>query len=298
MVDRIPRRAWFRFEPAQGGPARLGLLHEGCWHDLGVVLGAQAEQPLACLAQGWLQGKGLNALIQRLGPESRMERPGAFLLPIPQPSKVLCLGKNYAAHAREFGVEPPKEPLFFNKLPECLRADGAEIPLPKDLGRIDHEGELVLVIGKEGRNIPEQEAASFLAGWTIGNDITARDLQKKDRERGWPWVRAKSIDAFGPVGPWVLPFEDLFEKEIPLDATPDLGIQVRVDGELRQDSRTSLLVHRVHKVLAELSRYTTLRPGDLVFTGTPEGVSPLQPGMKVEVEIEGIGVLSNRMTEG
>jgi len=295
MRGPLPKRAWFRFQAHRPPLLRIGYLLEGEWHDLGSVLGDEAQDPIACLREGKLWGSGLQDLQKKLGPQTRMECPAAFLLPIPQPSKVLCLGKNYAAHAREFGAEPPKEPMFFNKLPECLIADGAEVPLPQDLGRIDHEGELVLIIGKKGHRIPEEEAGGHIAGWTIGNDLTARSLQKKDRERAWPWVRAKSINGFGPLGPWVVPFEDLFEGQPPEDATPDLEIQVRVDGQIRQISRTSLLVHRVHRILAELSRYTTLRPGDLIFTGTPEGVSPLEPGMVVEVEIERIGILRNPM---
>ena len=297
-MERLqPRRAWFRFQNAPDKTPRLGYLIEDAWHDLEPVLGKCSKDPIAVLNRGLFCGQKLKDLEQRLGPQTRMDRPEAFLLPVPHPSKILCLGKNYAAHAREFGAEPPKEPMFFNKLPECLVADGTEVPLPQDVGRIDHEGELVLVIGKTGHRIAEEQAAAYIAGWTIGNDITARSLQKQDRERGWPWVRAKSIDGFGPVGPWVVPFEDLFEGEPPLDATPDLRIEVRVDGQVHQASRTSLLVHRVHRVLAELSRYTTLRPGDLIFTGTPEGVSPLEPGMRVEVQIEKIGLLRNTMRE-
>jgi 2-keto-4-pentenoate hydratase/2-oxohepta-3-ene-1,7-dioic acid hydratase in catechol pathway len=292
----LPNRAWFRFQASPSEPKQLGLLLSGVWHRLEPVLGNLAFDPIACLAKEKLWGRGLDSLTKELGPHTMMERPQSFLLPIPHPSKILCLGKNYAAHAREFGTEAPKEPMFFNKLPECLMAEKGTIQLPHDLGRIDHEGELVFVIGKPGHCIPEKEAHHHIAGWTIGNDITARDLQKKDRERGWPWVRAKSIDGFGPVGPWVVPFEDLFDGTAPQDATPDLAIAVRVNGETHQESRTSLLVHRIHRVLAELSRYTTLRPGDLIFTGTPEGVSPLEPGMQVEVEIEKIGVLRNTIS--
>ncbi len=297
MEKHRPRRAWFRFQDAPDKPPRLGFLFEDTWHDLEPVLAELARDPIEGLRQGFLWGEGLKTLEQKLGPKTRIERPESFLLPVPNPSKILCLGKNYAAHAREFGAEPPKEPMFFNKLPECLVADGTAVPLPQDLGRIDHEGELVLIMGKKGHKISEAQAAGHIAGWTIGNDITARTLQKKDRERGWPWVRAKSIDGFGPVGPWVVPFEDVFDGDPPLDATPDLGLEVRVDGQVRQSSRTSLLVHRVHRVLSELSRYTTLRPGDLIFTGTPEGVSPLKPGMQVQVEIEKVGVLRNTMRE-
>ncbi|GEM_PF-226068 len=295
----LPRLAWYhRAGPDPKRPGPLGCLLEGRFHDLEGILGDLAYDARACLAEGCLRASKLEELA-RLSGEGSPEPPAeGFGLPIPEPGKVLCLGKNYAAHAAEFGAEPPKEPMWFNKLPEALIPAGRPIPLPPSLGRVDHEGELVLVLGASGKDLDEEEAVALVAGLTIGNDVTARDMQQRDRERGHPWVRCKSFDGFGPVGPWVVPFEEFFGADgPPADGTPDLEIEVRVDGEVRQHSRTGSMLHRIAQAVAWFSRHTTLRPGDLCFTGTPEGVSPLNPGSCVEVSIEGIGTLANPVVE-
>ena len=292
MASELPRRAWFRIgRDERGRPGPIGILFDGEWHTLEHVLGDGAFDVEARIRDATLSGDGLDALAAKLSRKSRLSDRPRFGVPIERPSKILCLGKNYHAHAAEFGSEAPAEPMFFNKLPECLIADGESVQIPEGVGRVDHEAELCLVIGGDAKAIDAAVARTLPIGATLIDDVTARHLQGKDRERGFPWLRCKSFDTFGPIGPWVVPFEDLFDGEIPDDATPDLAIEARVDGETKQASRTGLMVQRIAPVLAYLSRHTTLRAGDLLATGTPEGVSPLRAGQRVEISCERVGVL-------
>jgi 2-keto-4-pentenoate hydratase/2-oxohepta-3-ene-1,7-dioic acid hydratase in catechol pathway len=198
----------------------------------------------------------------------------------PQASKIVAVGKNYREHAAEFGsVAPEDEPLLFLKAPSALIHDGAPIVMPPESQRVDYEGELALVIGRRIKNWPQERWLSALAGVCCANDVTARDLQKKDRQ----FARSKSFDTFCPVGPAIVPG---------LDAS-DLGIVTRVNGAVRQSARTSEMVFSPAFLVAYISRMMTLLPGDLILTGTPAGVGPLAPGDAVEVEIERIGVLRN-----
>ena len=200
----------------------------------------------------------------------------------PPASKIVAVGKNYREHAAEFGsVAPEDEPMLFLKAPSALIRDGEEIVLPPESQRVDYEGELALVIGRRIKNWPEEEWLSALAGVCCANDVTARDLQKKDRQ----FARSKSFDTFCPVGPAIVPG---------LDAS-DLAIETRVNGAVRQSARTSDMVFSPAFLVAYVSRMMTLLPGDLILTGTPAGVGPLSPGDLVEVEIERVGVLRNRV---
>lgn len=292
----LPPRAWFRIaseDPHRPGP--LGMLHEGEWHDLSPLLGDGAFDSEARLADGTLCGAGLTELVGRLGKDTRLAERPAFGLPVPRPGKILCLGKNYHAHAAEFGGTAPKEPMFFNKLPECLLPACGSVALPGGVGRVDHEAELCLVLGRSGKDLDPDAAPGMVSGATLIDDVTARHIQGEDRKKGHPWVRAKSFDGFGPTGPWVVPFEDLFDDGVvAANGTPDLEIRCFVDGEEKQSSQTGLMVHDVAHMIAHLSRHTTLRPGDLIATGTPEGVSPLHSGCEVEVRCERIGSLFHR----
>lgn len=296
-MSPLPPRAWYRIAgPGPHEPGPLGMLHEGEWHDLSPLLGTRAFDSEARLADGTLSAAGLADLAARLGSHTRLAERPAFGLPIPRPGKILCLGKNYHAHAAEFGAEAPKQPMFFNKLPECLLPACGTVRLPQDVGRVDHEAELCLVLGRSGKDLTIAEAPGLVLGATLIDDVTARHMQGEDRKKGHPWVRAKSFDGFGPLGPWVVPFEDLFaDGVVPATGTPDLAIECYVDGEQKQASRTSLMVHDVAHMLAHLSRHTTLRPGDLIATGTPEGVSPLHAGSEVEIRCERIGSLFHRV---
>lgn len=195
------------------------------------------------------------------------------------PGKIICLGRNYAEHAKEQGAEVPETPLLFLKPPSSLIADGEVIQLPVQSQQVEHEAELVVVIGKKGKWIPIEQAQKYIFGYTIGNDVTARDLQYKDGQ----WTRAKGFDTFCPLGPWI---------ETDLDPSDTL-ITCRVNSELRQMASTSEMVFTVPQIVAYVSSIMTLFPGDVILTGTPAGIGPLEAGDEVEVEIEGIGTLKN-----
>jgi 2-keto-4-pentenoate hydratase/2-oxohepta-3-ene-1,7-dioic acid hydratase in catechol pathway len=201
----------------------------------------------------------------------------------PRPSKIVAVGRNYREHAKELGnVAPEEEPLLFLKAPSALVVDGGDILLPPESARVDYEGELALVIGKTIKRWPQERWLDALAGVCCANDVTARDLQKKDGQ----WARAKSFDTFCPIGPEIV---------AGLDAS-DLSIQTRVNGAVKQSSRTSEMVFPPAFLVAYVSRMMTLFPGDLILTGTPAGIGPLASGDVVEVEIEEIGVLKNRVS--
>ena len=195
------------------------------------------------------------------------------------PSKVVCLGKNYAAHAAEFGGEVPEEPLVFLKPSTSVAGPGDPIPLLPISNRVDYEGELAVVIGRIARNVRAEEAFRYILGYTCGNDVTLRDLQKKDEQ----WARAKGFDGSCPLGPWV---------ETELDPI-DVHLETRLNGEVRQSASTSDMVFGVATIIEFVTEFMTLLPGDVIMTGTPEGVGKLEPGDKVEIEIDGIGVLMN-----
>jgi 2-keto-4-pentenoate hydratase/2-oxohepta-3-ene-1,7-dioic acid hydratase in catechol pathway len=194
-----------------------------------------------------------------------------------EPTKILCVGRNYAAHAKELGNELPAEPLLFLKPPSALLDPGGAIVLPPESARVEHEAELGVVIGRRMRNVGKEDALSHVFGYTCVGDITARDLQKKDGQ----WARAKGFDTFCPVGPWI-------ETELDPGRLP---VRCRVNGEVRQDGVTSSMIFDVPTLLAYASRMMTLEPGDLIVTGTPEGVGPLAAGDQLEIEVGGVGVL-------
>jgi 2-keto-4-pentenoate hydratase/2-oxohepta-3-ene-1,7-dioic acid hydratase in catechol pathway len=195
------------------------------------------------------------------------------------PGKIIAIGRNYVEHARERDVEVPELPLIFLKPPSSVIGPGGTILLPPQSQRIDHEGELAVVIGKAGRWIQPEEALQHVLGYTAANDITARDLQQKDGQ----WTRGKGFDTFCPLGPWI---------ETDLDPS-DLRVTCRVNDEMRQMGSTREMVFSVQKLIAFISSVMTLQPGDVILTGTPAGIGPLRSGDSVEVEIEGIGALRN-----
>ncbi len=213
-------------------------------------------------------------------PERIPVREVRFLSPA-RPSKIIALGLNYRDHAAELGMALPKEPLLFLKPPSAVIGPEDEIVLPPQSKRVDYEAELAVVIGRKAKNVPPEEALDYVLGYTCFNDVTARDLQKKDGQ----WTRAKSFDTFAPFGPWI---------ETELDPS-NLKIEARVNGEIRQKSSTQELVFSVPEIISFVSQIMTLLPGDVIATGTPPGVGPLAPGDVVEIEVEGIGVLRNRV---
>lgn len=195
-----------------------------------------------------------------------------------RPTKAVCVGRNYHAHAAELGHEVPTEPLIFMKPASSLQEPGGAILRPTGYDRVDHEGELAIVIGKRAKNIKAADATDYVLGYTCANDITVRDLQTKG-----PWLRAKGMDSFLPIGPRIV-----------TDLDPgDVSIAVRVNGETRQEGCTSQFIFSIPEVLEFITRDITLEEHDLVLTGTPAGVGNLAPGDVVEVEVEGIGILQN-----
>jgi 2-keto-4-pentenoate hydratase/2-oxohepta-3-ene-1,7-dioic acid hydratase in catechol pathway len=200
------------------------------------------------------------------------------------PSKVVAIGKNYLEHAEEMGGPVPEEPIIFLKPSTSVIGPEDPIPYPRISERVDHEGELAIVIGRLARRVKAEEAGKFILGYTCGNDVTARDLQLKDGQ----WSRAKGFDGFCPLGPWV---------ETQLDPT-DVEVLCRVNGDVRQNARTSQLAFGPATLVEFITQVMTLLPGDVILTGTPAGVSPVQPGDEIEVDIEGIGVLANGVVQG
>ncbi|WP_322799263.1 fumarylacetoacetate hydrolase family protein [Thermoflexus sp.] len=198
------------------------------------------------------------------------------------PSKIVAVGRNYVEHAREQEAEVPPEPLIFLKPPSAVIGPGSPIRLPPQSRQVEHEAELAVVIGRRGKNIPEHEAWAYVLGVTCGNDVTARDLQRRDGQ----WTRSKGFDTFCPLGPWIV--THLSPEEI-----CNAEIICRVNGEVRQWANTREMVFSVPTLIAYISSVMTLEPGDVILTGTPAGVGPLRPGDWVEVEIQGIGVLKN-----
>ena len=213
----------------------------------------------------------------RLGSFETTWSPADLRIPV-RPSKIVCIGRNYAAHAKELGNEVPKEPLLFLKAPSALVGPGGAIVLPKESERVEHEAELAVVIGRRVKRVAKEEALGAVFGFTCACDVTARDLQKKDGQ----WSRAKGFDTFCPIGPWI---------ETELDPS-DLRVTLSIDGTTKQDGRTSSMIFDVASVIAYVSNAMTLEPGDVLLTGTPEGVGPLAAGQHVVIAIEGIGELA------
>jgi len=240
---------------------------------------AQGPEGLARAAEALAKGDPLPAEQLQLLP------------PIPSPEKIICVGLNYADHARESGSQPPAEPVLFNKFPTAICAHGQPIVLPRLSREVDYEAELVVVIGTGGRQIPKARAKQHVAAYCCGNDVSARDWQL--RKPGGQWLLGKSFDTFAPVGPVLITADEIADPG-------NLRIQLRLNGQVMQDSSTAQLIFSVEELVSYVSGVCTLSPGDLIFTGTPSGVGftrkpPvfLKPGDIVEVEIEKIGVLSN-----
>ena len=216
----------------------------------------------------------------------RKELDGVRLLaPVIPRSKVVAVGRNYAAHAAELGNEVPATPLTFFKPNTSVIGPGDPIVHPRASREVSFEGELAVVIGRICKEVPESRAAEVIFGYTVANDVTARDLQKSDGQ----WARAKGYDTFCPLGPWITTHQSL-------DEVADLAIRTTLDGEERQHGRTRDMVHTIPALIAYITSFTTLLPGDVILTGTPEGVGSMRPGQEVSIEIEGIGTLTNTVT--
>ncbi|MEM8679510.1 MAG: fumarylacetoacetate hydrolase family protein [Planctomycetota bacterium] len=212
---------------------------------------------------------------------------------IPDASKLICVGRNYAEHAREQGAEVPQEPLIFAKAPSALHPHQGEIQLPKPSDQVDYEAELVVVIGRRAWQVPQAEALDYVAGYCCGNDVTARDWQKQ--KPGQQWLLGKSFDTFAPLGPWLVSSREVVDPG-------SLQVQMQLNGRVVQNGHTSQMMFPVDFLIAYLTQVMTLEVGDLIFTGTPAGVGVaqdpprfLQPGDHLAVEIDGVGRLENRV---
>jgi 2-keto-4-pentenoate hydratase/2-oxohepta-3-ene-1,7-dioic acid hydratase in catechol pathway len=205
-----------------------------------------------------------------------------LLAPVIPRSKIVAVGRNYAAHAAEMGDEVPKTPLTFFKPNTSVIGPGEPIMYPTASREVSFEGELALVIGRICKEVPVSRVPEVIFGYTVANDVTARDLQRSDGQ----WARAKGYDTFCPLGPWITTHQRLEEAAA-------LAIRTTLDGELRQDGNTKDMILTIPELVAYISSYTTLLPGDVILTGTPSGVGPMLPGQEVSVEIEGIGTLTN-----
>ena len=259
------------------------------------VNAADPEMPTTVRGLLKLGGQGQQKAWKSLARGSVRHDPSRVRLmaPVPDPQKIICIGLNYRDHAAESGVPVPAEPILFSKYPTSLIGDGETIILPSVSQEVDYEAELVVVIGRTGRHIPRERAFEYVGGYAVGHDVSARDWQLN--KPGKQWMAGKTFDTFAPVGP-VLVTPDEIENP------HELGIRLRLNGQLMQESSTSQLIFGVDELIAYLSQVFTLEPGDMIFTGTPPGVGMarkppvwLKPGDTVEVEIDHLGTLRNKV---
>jgi 2-keto-4-pentenoate hydratase/2-oxohepta-3-ene-1,7-dioic acid hydratase in catechol pathway len=222
------------------------------------------------------------AMSVKLTGERRGMNDVRLLAPVIPRSKIVAVGRNYAAHAAEMSEEVPKTPLTFFKPNTSVIGPGEPIIYPAASREVSYEGELAVVIGRICKEVPTSRVPEVIFGYTVANDVTARDLQKTDGQ----WARAKGYDTFCPLGPWITTHQEL-------DEVASLAIRTSLDGELRQDGNTKDLIFTIPEIVAYISSYTTLLPGDVILTGTPSGVGPMLPGQVVSIDIEGIGTLTN-----
>ncbi|MDK9698605.1 MAG: fumarylacetoacetate hydrolase family protein [bacterium] len=283
-----------------GHQRRIGILHDNLVYDLRdlfVALAKQRDWPVLPVfdfadffdAPTYANFDTLQAayeLSQSQGVTTYELDRVKLLAPFAKGAKMIAIGRNYGAHARELGNELPTEPMYFAKLASCVIAPGEPIVLPPESNRVDHEGELAVVLGKrlsKPKLLDEALAAVF--GYTCANDVTARDIQKAAAAKGQPWTRGKNYDTFCPIGPCIVTADSY-------DASA-VDVRCRVNGEIKQDGNTRDFIFSVGTLLHYVSQHITLEPGDVLLTGTPEGVSPLSNGDIVEVSINGIGSLTN-----
>ena len=273
----------------RGGESRIGVQQPGGIVDLNELDPKLPKNMRQFLALADWERRAEKAVA---GASARLVTDARLLAPVTDPQKVLCVGLNYADHARESGAAIPGEPVLFSKFPSALIGPGDTILLPSKLTQeVDYEAELVFVIGKRGRNVPKAQAFDYVAGYTCGHDVSARDWQLG--KPGGQWMLGKTFDTFAPLGPALVTRDEVRDPH-------NLPIRLRRNGEVLQDSNTKQFIFKIDELVAYISQVMTLEPGDLVFTGTPPGVGfarkpPvfLRDGDVTDVEIEGVGVLSN-----
>jgi 2-keto-4-pentenoate hydratase/2-oxohepta-3-ene-1,7-dioic acid hydratase in catechol pathway len=271
------------------GKIRVAAARDGRYVDLNQAdssLPASMKELLALGPDGVRQAEAAVLHGEPFDPQSVRT-----LAPVPDPQKIICVGLNYADHAKETGATVGDEPVIFNKFPTALRADGEPIALPKASSQVDYEAELVVVIGRAAKHVSREESLSYVGGYAVGHDVSARDWQKG--KPGKQWLLGKSFDSFAPCGPFLVTPDEVGDAG-------KLDIRLRLNGQVMQDSNTRQLIFPIDFLVAYLSSAVTLLPGDLIYTGTPPGVGMareprvfLQPGDTVEVEIEKLGVLRN-----
>lgn len=227
-----------------------------------------------------LEGDHFKSLITGQAGDGPIPLNECLILPIVVPSKIVCVGLNYKAHAEELNMDMAEDPMIFLKPPSAIIGNNDAIIIPSVSQQVDYEGELAVIIGQPIKNIPPEKVAPLIFGYSCCNDVTARDFQRKDRL----FTRAKGFDTFAPIGPCI-------ETDIDTSA---LGIRTMVNGKVRQEGNTRDMIYNPHQLVSYISRIMTLNPGDVIMTGTPEGVGTFEDGDTVEVEIEGIGRLSNK----
>ncbi len=271
------------------GP-RIAAGRGGSYYDLQRADAGLPTSMKALLALGASGLARVAAALQR-ATEPLPASGWTLLAPVPDPEKVICIGLNYADHAKETGKEKPAEPVMFNKFPTAVSAAGQPIVLPRVSQEVDFEAELVAVIGREGRHIAREQALEYVAGYCCGHDVSARDWQI--RKPGGQWLLGKSFDGFAPFGPELVTADEAGDVS-------NLRIQFRLNGQTMQDSSTAQLIFPVAELVAYVSQVCTLKPGDVIFTGTPSGVGAarkppvfMKAGDTAEVEIAGLGVLRN-----
>ncbi len=267
--------AWARTLPREATDALLQMQHLppiGCAmlkNDLGDML---AQAKTAIDEETW---------------QSFVRPAGSPLIaPIPRPTRILAIGRNYAEHAKESGADVFEEPIVFLKASQSVIGPDANIEIPDWIGQVDYEAELLVVIGKGGKNISEEDAMNHVVGYSVFNDVTARTQQRADQARKHPWFRSKSFDTSGPLGPHLVTADEVSDPH-------NLKISLTVNGETKQNDTTSNMVYRIPTLIAFLSKWFALEPGDVIPTGTPSGIGALKPGDVVEATVEGVGTLRN-----
>lgn len=286
-------------EVSDGGERLCAVVGDGDrLYDLGGLLreagagGGGADVPAtpleAALALPTIGGALASALADEAARERAALPEGAvrLLAPLPRPNRILAIGRNYAEHAKESGAEVFEEPIVFLKASTSVVGPDAAIEIPAWMGRVDFEAELLVVLGRGGKNVPEADAMDLVAGYSVFNDVTAREVQRADQGRKHPWFRSKSVDTFGPMGPYL----------VTADEVPDphaLRVSLTVNGETKQDDTTASMVYDIPTLIAFLSKWFRLEPGDVIATGTPSGIGAIVPGDVVEATVEGVGTLRN-----
>ena len=277
----------------------------------GTIRTPDGTTPVICINEDWIvlhqvspitKGRDLLELItdgtleKLIAPDAITDVPESSVISSPPsfglpyiPRQIICVGRNYVAHAEELGNAVPSSPMLFNKLPSSCIADQDSVEIREDYGRVDFEGELAVVMGKPLKNARKDEVFDAILGYTLLNDYTARDIQQKAKDKGHPWLLAKSLNTFCPVGPYITTRDEI---QWPVE----VDIKLTVNGEIRQDSNTRKFIFDIPTVISYISSFIPLYPGDIIATGTPEGVSPIIDGDIVELTIAGLGTLSNPIT--